>query len=152
MINETYITDDDVIEDESYSRIKDLIKCKLCNKILKKPMICKNCQSYFCKVCLDKWRKNEEDCPNDCINPSYSLSMDKEALLSMLKFLCQNCKQEIRYSDVESHLKAGCEKNLNQCKLFDAIYKKKKLKKLRQDEISKITRENKKVNHLSSKL
>ena len=152
MINRPFITDDDVIEDESYNRIKEMIKCKLCNNILKEPMVCKGCQNVYCKKCIDNWSKNEDDCPNDCISPSYAISYDKAALLSMLNFLCQNCKKEIRYNDVESHLKAGCEKSLYQTKLFDAIYKKKKLKKLTSEEVSDVRKENKNVNHLSSKL
>ena len=147
-----FITDDSIIEDEYYNNIKGFIKCSLCNKIFKEPVICKNCQSVYCKACMEIYKKKEGKCPNCEENSEFPKSIDKPALLSNLKFLCQNCKEEIRYNDIESHLKKGCYTNENPSKLFDAIYKKKKLKKLTPDEISRIKNNNKQyINHLSSK-
>ena len=80
MINRPFITDDDVIEDDSYNILKEMIKCKLCNNILKEPMVCEGCQNVYCKKCIDKWSNNEDDCPNDCISPSDAISYDKAAL------------------------------------------------------------------------
>ena len=141
-----FLTDDCIIEDEVYAGIKDIIKCKYCFKILKEPMICRDCQNVYCKACIDKK-------PNicKCKNPDYVPSIDKKAVLSMLKYRCKNCKKEVKYNEVESHLNKGCKKNLTETKLIEQIYKKKKLKKLSYDEIGEITNKGQKINHLSSK-
>ena len=143
MIDDLYITDECVIKDDSYKLIKDIIYCQECKNILKEPMFCINCQNICCKNCI----KN-----NCCINPNYILSKDKVHTLSILKFLCKNCKKEIKYDDVQSHLNSKCETNKNPTKYMDLIYnkKEKKLRKLDKDEIKTLT--NKPINHLSSKL
>ena len=73
-------------------------------------------------------------------------------ILSLLKFRCQNCKEEIKYNDVQAHLNSGCEANLNSCRLVDSIYIKKKLIKLKDEEIHNIADMGNKINHLSSKI
>ena len=142
MDEDLFITDDCVIKDDTYNSIKDIILCKECQKILKEPMFCVNCQNNFCKNCI----KN-----NCCENPNYVPSKDKRHTLSILKFLCRNCYREIKYDDVESHLKAGCKKVEKPTKLIDLIYnqKRKKFRKLDNDEIKALS--NQKLNHLSSK-
>ena len=150
MKNNDFITDDCVIQDDVYSGIKDIIKCKICSKILKEPMLCRECQSVYCKACIDNIDNKHKICPK-CENPEYVPSIDKSAILSMLKFLCKNCKKEIKYNDVESHLNKGCKKNLTENKLIEQIYKKKELKKLTPDEIEEVRNKGHKINHLSSK-
>ena len=152
MEKELYITDDCLIEDETYSTIKLLIKCFICNKILKDPMMCNNCQKVFCKACIENYPKKDKKCPNKCKNPEYKISGDKNAMLSLLKFRCRNCKGEIKYNDVKSHLDSGCETNVNSTRLADSIYIKKKLIKLTNKEIQNITELGNQINHLSSKI
>ena len=151
MDNEPYITDECIIDDDTYREIKDLIKCNKCNKILKEPMLCKSCQTTYCKSCIEDWSQNYNHCPNNCENPEYVKSIDKSALLSTLKFLCNNCKEEVKYNNVESHLKLGCQTNQTTSKLFQTITKKKKLRKLTSEEVQRVKDEGEKINHLSSK-
>jgi len=40
--------------DDYYKGIKSLIQCKYCNKILKDPMMCKECQGAYCNNCIDE--------------------------------------------------------------------------------------------------
>ena len=49
-------------------------------------------------------------------------------MIQKLKYLCNNCKQEVKEADIESHIKNGCIKNKNPTKLIDAIYRKKEKK------------------------
>ena len=146
-----YINDDCLIKDENYLTFKPLIICNICNQILKNPMMCVKCQSNFCKTCIEKWSENYAKCPKNCENPNYKKNNDKIALLSLLKFKCKNCKSEVKYNDVQSHLNEGCSKNENENKLSKIIYKKKKLKKLSNDEIKNLKNNNKQINHLTSK-
>ena len=69
----------------------------------------------------------------------------------MIKYKCKNCKREIKYNDVESHLKLGCCKKQEEDRLCDIIYKKKKLKKLTNDEIKAVKDKKKEINHLKNK-
>ena len=103
------------------------------------------------KVCIYTVKK-EKKCPNKCKKPKYVECVDKKVILSLLQFRCQNCKEEIKYNDVQKHLDSGCETNLNTARLVDSIYVKKKLKKLTKEEINNIALNGKKVNHLSSKI
>ena len=89
-----FITDDCIIEDETYLKSKNTLKCSICKKILKNPMQCNNCQRVFCKECMKIILK--EKCPNGCKKPNYRANEDKLVMLSLLKFLCNNCKEEIR--------------------------------------------------------
>ena len=151
MNNNEYITDDCIIEDNKYSEIKDLIKCPLCSQIFKEPIKCKKCQNNYCKACIDNWLKKVNICPGNCINPVYVQSIDKINMLSLLIFRCKNCKEEIKYNDVESHLNSGCTTYRTESKLIESIYKKKKLKKLTNKEIEEIIDKGHKINYISSK-
>lgn len=152
MEDNAYINDDCILENEAYKIFKDKIICDLCKKILKEPIICKNCQQNYCKVCIDEWKKKENKCPNNCNKPDYAKSVDKPGILAMLTFLCRNCKEEIKYNDVESHLKSGCKKVKNPTKLIDFIYRKRKLYKLTKDEVKKVKEEGHTIRHISSKI
>ena len=144
-----FITEDCIIEDETFSKFKNTLKCSICKKILKNPMQCNKCQRVFCKECIENYPKSKKKCPNGCKKPNYRANEDKLAMLSLLKFLCNNCKEEISYNDVESHLNRGCITNLSTCTLFDEIYAKKKLKKIKKNEIKNLNQKN--INYLSSK-
>lgn len=152
MINDLFITDDCIIEDEIYNGFKDLVKCFICKNILKDPMMCTKCQKVFCKDCIEIYTKQNKKCPNKCKKSKYKKCDDKSAMLSMLKFRCKNCKEEVKYNNVKIHLSSGCETNLTQSRLIDSLYEKRKLIKLSKDDVGKITNLGQKVNHLSRKL
>ena len=146
--NNKFFDENCLIEnDEYYNNIKDSIKCQFCHKILKEPMICFGCKESFCKKCTDILNnKNHE-----CVNPKYEKNKHVIKLLNKLKYLWKNCLNEIKKEDIEIHLKKGCIKNKNPTKLVDIIYRKKQLKKLNADEISKIKNQGKNINHISGK-
>lgn len=149
--NNLYIDDDCVIKDENYIMIKSLILCEICNKILKNPMMCKLCQKSFCKDCIEKWEDNYAKCPSKCDNPIYIKNNDKLAILSLLKFICKNCKEEVKYNDIQTHLNSDCNKNENQSKLCDILYKKKRLKSLTKEDMYFIKQRKQKITYLRSK-
>ena len=149
--NDLYIDDDCVIKDENYFMIKSLILCELCNKILKSPMMCSSCQKNFCKDCIEKWEDNYAHCPNKCNNPTYIKNNDKLAILSLLKFICKNCKEEVKYNDIQTHVNSNCNRNENQSKLSDILYKKKRLKQLTKEEMYYIKQRKGKITYITSK-
>ena len=146
---EKYITDDCAIKDQNYKAFEKFILCDFCKKILRSPMMCKSCQKVFCKKCKDKWAQSCEKCQN----PEYVVNNDKSVMLSMISFLCKNCKSEVKYNDIESHLKSGCIKNNDTStnQLMNAFTNKKKLTKLSKEEVSEITKKGIKINRITGK-
>ena len=144
--SDVYFTDDCLIEDEYYNGIKDLIKCKFCHKILKDPMMCNDCQGAFCKSCSEELINDNHKCEK----PTFAKNKNAIEMIKKLKYLCNNCKREIREMDIEDHIKEGCIKNKNPTKLINSIYRKKTLKKLDVNEKKKLS--DKKVNHISCKI
>ena len=146
-----YIDDDCLIEDEFYNDIKEMIECKLCQKLLKTPMMCNVCGSAFCNNCVKKMQK-KKDKSHKCKKAKYIENKNVIKMMNKLKYLCRNCKNEVKKEDIENHLKRGCEKLENPTRLMDSIYKKKLLTKLNKDEINKLSENKEKVNHLSGKI
>ena len=60
-----------------------------------------------------------------------------------------NCKEEVKYNDVEKHLKDGCIQ-VDGPILTDCIYRKKALKKLTPNEVERVKSQNRKIYNLSS--
>ena len=85
---EDFIRQDTVIEDTIFSVFKDSVICPLCSNILINPVMCMNCQSAYCKKCIDEWSEKDKKCPNKCENPNYKKSIEKINILSKLKFKC----------------------------------------------------------------
>ena len=42
----------DIVNQEYYNRIKNLINCSICLNIVKDPVQCDKCQHYFCSKCV----------------------------------------------------------------------------------------------------
>ena len=138
---------DNPIEDEYYKGIKKLIKCSNCDKIVKDPMMCKECQASFCKKCIEE--TNEQ---HKCKEPSFIENVSATFLLKNLKYLCQNCKVEVKQEQIEKHLDEGCASNDNPTKLYNEIYRTKQLETVSKDEIKKLPEEKKDVNHITCKI
>ena len=133
---EKYINDDLVIKNEMYNAFKDSIKCPICLKILINPMMCMNCQNVYCKNCIEKWKEKNNECPLGCQNPNYQKSLEKNNILSKLKFKCVNCEGEIEYNNVEKHPES--------CK------GKKTIKKIPKEEVQKLNAK-KDIEYITSK-
>ena len=65
--------------------------------------MCMKCQNVYCKNCIDKWNEKDNRCTNRCENPNYQKSLDRNDILSKLKFKCVKCDGEIEYNNVENH-------------------------------------------------
>ena len=144
-----YFNDDSLVEDDYYFRIKEIIKCNACSKIiLKDPKMCDECNQSFCKNCSEEKSNNEN---HKCENPTYKDNKILNSMLDGLTYLCNNCKREIKKKDIINHLKEKCEKVENTDKLFDALYRKKDLIRLSPEEIKRLP-QNKNINHISGKI
>ena len=60
-----YFSNDSLIEDDYYFRIKEIIKCNACSKIiLKEPKMCDECSQSFCKECSEEKGNENHKCEN----------------------------------------------------------------------------------------
>ena len=137
---EDYFSDDCIVKDNFFISIEDLLKCPLCNKILKEPYMCKDCQSVYCKKCLEN-NSNLKKCPKDGKEITFIYSIVKNDLLSKLKYKCKKCSKIVIQTDIKSHLEENCKHEENNRKrektLAEIIRTKKQLIKLSEKEIQK---------------
>ena len=104
--------------------------------------MCSECQNAYCKKCLENY-SNLKRCPNDNKNTKFSHCIQKNDLLSKLKYRCNNCLKEVVQTDIQSHLKSNCKTNTEMERertLSEIIQTKKELIKLSRKEM-----ENKKI-------
>ena len=130
---ENYINEETVVNNEIYQVFKDSVICPICSNILINPMMCMKCQNVYCKKCSDDWSKKNDKCPNRCDNPNYQRSLEKNNILSKLKFKCEKCGEQIFYENVQKHVD-NCQptKNIN--------VRQRRMKKLKKEDIEKINK------------
>ena len=103
----------DLLTDSFKIFAEDFI-CAICEKLVVKPLFCKNCSRVFCSYCQEKTGKEKcisctvsylETCPNITLN-----------LLGKFVIKCRNerCKKMVCYSKYFLHLEA-CEENMYKC-------------------------------------
>jgi hypothetical protein len=127
---EGFIREDTIVEDAIYLSFKDSVICPICSNILINPVMCMKCQNVYCRKCIDEWSKKDNKCPNRCENPNYQRSLEKNNILSKLKFKCENCGEEVFYEKVKNHM--------DECNINGNKVTKKRLKKLKIGEIEKL--------------
>ena len=128
---ENYINEETVVNNEIYQVFKDSVICPICSNILINPMMCMKCQNVYCKKCSDDWSKKNDKCPNRCDNPNYQRSLEKNNILSKLKFKCEKCGEQIFYENVQKHIE-NCQPTK------DINVRQRRMKKLKKEEIDKI--------------
>ena len=147
---ETYINNETLVEDDIYKLFKASVECPLCKNIYIKPMMCFKCQKVYCKRCIDKLDEHEKKCPNNCELPEFKISLDKNEILSKLKFICLGCEIEIPYNEAEMHHNSCCPNQTSHGK----ISKKKsimKMKRLRPTEVEQLRKQGKDIVYISGK-
>ena len=104
MKKEDYFPEESVVKDSIYMMMKDTITCKLCNKILKNPMMCTSCQETYCENCLNNW---VNICPNHCENPQYVENKSTKTLAE--EFKTKKTLRKITPEETEKMRKEGKE-------------------------------------------
>ena len=143
---EKYINDNTVVDDEMYKAFKDFVKCPVCHNILINPMMCMGCQKAYCKKCVNEWSKNDDRCPTRCKNPTYQKSLEKNNMLSKLKFKCEKCGEKVDYESIEKHMEICDKDNINNIKKSEEKnnninnINKQKIKKIEKHEVERLTK------------
>ena len=61
-----YIKEENIIKNETYEALKELLFCPICFNLILTPMECSKCQNCICKNCFDIWINKGKKCPNGC--------------------------------------------------------------------------------------
>ena len=130
---EKYINEGTIIKNDTFDSCRELIICQICECIMLEPVICVDCQNYYCKKCIEDWKKRSELCPNRCEKPIYKNVIEKNRLINRMKFKCiKGCGAEILFEDIKNHYSTNCLKNK---KDNNNIKKNNKIKILSKNEV-----------------
>ena len=142
---EKYINKETIIEDNTYNSFKEQIACKICECIMLEPVMCVNCQNYYCKKCIEDLKKRSESCPGECEKSNYKNVIEKNRSITKMKFKCiKGCGAEILFEDIKNHYSTNClenikdnniKKNDNVNKNNDKVEKKSNIKMISKDEV-----------------
>ena len=106
---EKYINEDTIIKNETFNSFPELIICQICQCIMLEPVMCLNCQNYYCKKCIEDWKKKSQTCPNKCEEPIFKNVIEKNRLITKMKFKCiKGCGAEIPFLDLNKHYSENC--------------------------------------------
>ncbi len=89
--------------------IKDDLLCKICMEVLDDPVECSECNTAYCKACIDMWRTHNPTCPNRCSNAKLQKPHKlRLAMLNNLQVSCENeeagCKAVTTIGEMEKHV------------------------------------------------
>ena len=107
---EEYANENTLIRDSLFESLpKDLIFCKRCQCLLKKPVLCINCMKYYCQRCKDEWKSRDGTCPNQCQNPLFRDIIEKDRLINSLNFRCtRGCGAILSIKEMTKHYSSNC--------------------------------------------
>ena len=147
---EEYINIHTLIEDEISKMFKDSVACPLCLNILIDPIICMECQKVFCKKCIEGWSKKNKNCPNDiCKSPKYQVCIGKKEILTILKFKCLKCGEQIGYFDAKNHHNICCPEQISSEVMQNEPILK--MEKISIEEVDSLRRKGVKIKIITSK-
>ena len=137
---EEYINDDTVIKNEIYELFTDQIICQICQCIMIEPVSCSKCQNYYCKKCIDSWLKKSGNCPNRCENATFNNVIEKNRVITKLKFKCKKgCGAILSFDEIKEHYNSNC------------LEQKSKIKIIDKDKIMEFRKRNKNIEYVTSK-
>ncbi len=97
-----------IINSEQFEKFSEILKCKICYKLLNNPFDCARCGNSFCLECIQKQIENNKPCPYTCEdfvikNSSFGII----SILTTLKFNCENsnsgCNEILNYNELKVH-------------------------------------------------
>ena len=86
--------------------LKPFFSCSICFNVVSLDLIeCSQCHKINCALCLTKWTRNQNSCPNCRENYSPSIIANRFVVESLneLKFKCSKCPLAFEYSASPTH-------------------------------------------------
>ncbi|MCQ2818120.1 MAG: hypothetical protein MJ252_12715, partial [archaeon] len=108
---------DDIINQEYYEALKDVLKCSECGRLTHDMRQCKLTHKNLCPKCLQEHNEKRYDdewrCKGCAGNNQDKADRLSQKVLAGLKFKCMcECGAEINYNDLEKHYLQECPKIL----------------------------------------
>ena len=145
---EKYINEDTIIKNETFNSFPELIICQICQCIMLEPVMCLNCQNYYCKKCIEDWKKKSQTCPNKCEEPIFKNVIEKNRLITKMKFKCiKGCGAEILFDDIKKHYSSNCLINKDN---NDKEEKKSNIKILSKAQVKELKNKNENAKYFTS--
>ena len=149
---EKYINEETIIKNDNYDLFQDMIICQICQCIMIEPVMCLGCQNYYCKKCIEGWKKKSDKCPNRCENTIYQNIIEKNRIIAKFKFKCiKGCGAEIPFDDIKTHYASNCLENKEKDNNKPDNKNEAKIKILSRDETYELKRKNKEFEYFTSK-
>ena len=89
--------------------LERIIECPIDNMVPLNPVICRKCETVFCKDCLESWKRTSNMCPMRC-QPMEIINSEKTIVnqqINKIKVLCKyktkGCKNKIKVSEISQH-------------------------------------------------
>ena len=138
---EEYMNNDTIIKNDVYKAFpEELIICQICRSLMIEPVMCLNCLNYYCKKCIDSSQKKSGTCPNKCENPIFNNVIEKNRLITKLKFKCKKgCGAILSFDKIEKHYNSNC------------LAQKPKIKILSEYQITEYKKQNQIIEYVTSK-
>ena len=145
---EKYINEDTIIKNETFNSFPELIICQICQCIMLEPVMCLKCQNYYCKKCIEDWKKKSPTCPNKCEEPIFKNVIEKNRLITKMKFKCiKGCGAEILFDDIKKHYSSNCLINKDN---DDKEEKKSNIKILSKAQVKELKNKNENAKYFTS--
>ena len=148
---EKYINKDTIIENEIYQIFQSSVICPICSNIYIDPILCITCQKVYCKKCIENLKKSNTNNQHNCEKPQNKNSIDKNEILSKLKFYCVGCNKEIEYNNAEEHHNSCCP-GKTPSNMIKSENEKKIFQKLTPQEAQKFIKDGREVTFIASML
>ena len=141
---EQYINEDTIIKTSEYDSFQELLICPICCKLMLEPVMCLDCQNYYCNNCIESWKKKSQSCPNKCKDSIFKPVIEKNRVITKFKFKCvKGCGAEIPFNDIKNHYSSDClTKNKN---------KSSKIKLLSKEQADQYKKEGNSLDYMTTK-
>ena len=138
-----FLNVENIVKDVLYKELEDEIICPICEGLMIVPMECSNCQNLFCQKCIEDWKNRGGGCPNKCENAQFNKVIEKKRKIRKIKFKCiKGCGAEVSFDDIEKHYRSDCFKKKKTMKLMDKDELSKYKEKNKKNKIESFTRKN----------
>ena len=108
------INEETIVNSDYYNQLnkEQILICCICDELLNDPLMCSQCQTSFCKRCINSWLVKSKMCPMQCQNSQYvEVSKVLKSIMDGLIIKCELCGQQTtlfkypKHSQTCSHLK-----------------------------------------------
>ena len=102
-------SDNDIIKKENVKdkNVFEAVKCVICQRIPRDPLILDRCGHYCCRVCLDNFKKISKKCPKCgktfAVDTIVRLPKEVEHIYNCITVNCHKCKNEMIIEELNEH-------------------------------------------------